>query len=736
MKWALIFCVFPLILLGQFQFNFKQSIPVNIDGQLLKSPWAGGLNTPQFSTLDYDYDGDEDLLVFDRSADQIRLFKLSMQNGLPHYEVDLRAHLFFPPNLHYRVSTYDYDQDGRKDLFCYAIGGIQAFRNVGNAAQGLQWQAYSPYLSSNYEGPTLNLYISGADIPALVDVEGDGDMDILTYHISGEYLQYHQNQSQELYGHSDSLIFKLKNRCWGGYREDVTSNNLFLNDTSSYCNGGNVIGAELGASVANKAHAGSTVLALDLDNSGVLDLVLGDVAYGNLIKLTNGGTAPNQNSDMIAADYDFPSNTTPANVQLFPAAFHLDVDGDQKKDLLVAPNANNVSENENSVWFYKNLSTNQAPVFAFQDNDWLQGEMIDHGSGSRPVLHDLNQDGLLDLLVANFHAYKPVLQKESRIAFYQNIGTLSAPSFVLVDQNFLDLTNSNLGLNLMPSLGDLNNDGKPELILGRDNGQLAYFLNTSTGSTPNFTLQTTALTDASGSEIQVPLFASPQLFDLNEDGKLDLIIGHKGGGLVYYENTGTQSVAEFTLQSSTLGGVIVAVNGPDGFSNCWFFKHQDTTLLLVGAQDGRVHFFDSISNNVLGTYHERTADLVGLSAQIGAFAAVSVGNLDNDIHLDLIVGQDLGGLFLLEDEPGSDLSIQTNDIEPIEIYPNPFDQSLTLKYESTAPLSFQLFNLEGSCLYQEEITEAKQQIQLDFLDAGVYLLKFSNGLVKKVVKKN
>ena len=178
--------MFQLTLWGQFQFNFNSTIPVTIDGQLLKAPWAGGLNTPQFSTLDYDYDGDEDLLIFDRSADQIRLFKYSVQNGLPHYEIDLRAHLFFPPNLYYRVTTHDYDQDGRKDLFCYAIGGIQAYRNIGNAASGLQWQAYSPYLTSNYEGPTLNLYISGADIPALVDVEGDGDMDILTYHISGE----------------------------------------------------------------------------------------------------------------------------------------------------------------------------------------------------------------------------------------------------------------------------------------------------------------------------------------------------------------------------------------------------------------------------------------------------------------------------------------------------------------------------------------------------------------------
>ena len=735
MKWALLFCLCNLTLWGQFQFNFDHSVPVTVDGLSLKSPWAGGLNTPQFSSLDYDFDGDEDLLVFDRSSDQLRVFKFSFQNGLPHYEVDLRAQLFFPPNLRYRVTTYDYDQDGRKDLFCYAIGGIQAYRNIGTPAQGLVWQAYSPYLVSNYEGPNLNLYISGADIPALVDVEGDGDMDVLTYHISGEYLQYHQNQSQELYGHSDSLIFKLKNRCWGGYREDVTSNALFLNDTSSYCNGGNVVGPQLGENNTNKAHAGSTVLALDLDNSGVLDLVLGDVAYGNLIKLINGGSAPNQNSDMLSADYNFPSNTTPANVQLFPAAYYLDVDGDAKKDLLVSPNANNVSENENSVWFYKNLSSNQGPVFAFQENDWLQGDMIEHGAGSRPVLADLNQDGLLDLLVGNFHAYKPVLNKESRIAYYQNIGTASAPAFILVDNNFLDLANSGLGLNFMPSVGDLNNDGKPELIIGRDNGQLALYLNTTTGSTPSFTLQTSILTDATGSSIQVPMFASPQLFDLNEDGKQDLIIGYKGGGLIYYENTGTTTNPLFTLQSSALGAINVAVNGPDGFSNAWFFKWQDTTYLLVGAQDGRIHFFDSISNNILGAYHEITADLVGLSAQIGAYASASVGNLDNDAHLDLIVGQDLGGLFYLEDQPGSDLGLQDHQQIGIRVYPNPFSNSFSVQIDGAHELRAGLYDVNGLLLAEFEFQQGLQTVGLPQLKTGIYFLSFSDGQVLKMVKQ-
>lgn len=727
MKWLLIFfVVYSMPLSAQFQFNFSNTIPVISDGQFLTKAWDGGLNTPQFSTLDYNYDGLDDLLIFDRSANQLRVYK-AIQNGANFsYELDPRAHLFFPPNLSYRLTTFDYDQDGKKDLFCYAVGGIMAYRNVGSAASGLQWQAYSPYLVSDYEGPVLNLYISGADIPALVDVEGDGDMDILTYHISGEYLQYHQNQSQELYGHSDSLIFVLKNRCWGKYREDVTSNTLFLNDSSPYCNEGNVSNPELKPNEAAKAHAGSTVLALDLDNSGVLDLVLGDVAYGNLIRLMNGGTAPNTNSPMISADYNFPSNSIAANVQLFAAAYFLDVDFDSNKDLIVAPNANNVSENENSVWYYKNLGTNQAPTFVFQDNDFLQQDMIDHGFGSVPLVVDLNADGLLDLLVANFFAYQPVLDKVSRIAYYQNIGTNVSPELLLVDEDLLNLSSANLGLRLLPAVGDLNGDGKPDLLLGNDLGQIIYFLNSSTPTNLSFQLQTTALVDQNNTPIQVPLFSAPQLFDYNSDGLLDLLIGHKGGTIYYYQNTGSVSAPQFSLVTTNLGGVSVQSNGPDGFSVPHFFQYQDTTYLLVGALDGRIHFYDSITVAANQNFHERSEDFLGLSAQIGAYAAVSVANLDNDAHLELYVGQDLGGVFLLENEPGSDLSANALQVMKYVLYPNPTNGSIQIR-GIAGQISAAIYDLTGQQLMAFDAITDGQILDLAHLSAGTYLFVLANG---------
>ena len=514
---------------GQFGFIYKDSILVKNGADTLKLAWAGGLNYGQFSDIDYDFDGDMDLFVFDRSKDNIRVFTQEDVGNGKFYKLAYNAQDKFPSDLRYRTVLVDYDNDGRKDIFTYGIGGLKVYRNVGDALNGLQWELYQNLVYTEYPGGYFNLYVSSSDIPAIVDIDGDGDIDVLTFHQGGSHVEYHQNQSMELYGIPDSLIYVLKNECWGKFKEDVVTNAILLNDPNSPCVGGSIPNPEIDdpENRNSSEHSGSTLLALDYNNSGVMDLIVGDVSYTNLNLLINGGTAVNTDSPMISVDPNFPATSTPVVMQIFPAAFYVDVDFDGIKDLIVCPNAKNVSVNKNSVLFYKNMGTNANPNFFFSTNSFLQNEMIEHGTGSIPVFSDLNEDGLEDLFVANFYQYKPVLDKESTIAYYRNTGSPATPEFTIIDNDFLNLSSESYGLRSVPCFGDIDGDGDDDLLLGLENGTLVFYENFSVGAGAVFGAGITNYQDNTGTTINSGGYAHPQLFDLNSDGLLDLIIGKK-----------------------------------------------------------------------------------------------------------------------------------------------------------------------------------------------------------------
>jgi hypothetical protein len=716
----------------QFQFNFNDSLRVLKNGVELKLPWAGGLNYAQVSDLDVDFDGDLDLLVFDRSNDQIRVFEQRQEGILTYYKLSPQAHLFFPMDIRYRLTAVDYNNDGKKDLFTYGIGGVKVYKNVGNSIDGIQWELAKNLLYSDNWGTQLNLYVSSADIPAIVDVDNDGDIDILTYHISGEYLQYHKNLSQELYGHSDSLVYQLKNECWGGFREDVNSNTVFLNDQTSPCQAGNIPNAEFKPNNAEKAHSGSTVLALDYDGSGVKDLILGDVAYPSIDLLINGGTSVNTNSLMISADPNFPSNSTPVTMQLFPAAYWVDVDFDGNKDLLIAPNAKNVSENEASLMKYSNSTNNTNPNFIFETRAFLQEEMIEHGTGSIPVLVDIDNDGLEDLFVANFFSYKPSLSKESRIAYYKNTGTVTNPIFTFIDGDFLNLSQSNIGLRFVPTFGDLDNDGKKDMILGLENGSISYYKNTSSGSFLTFAAPIQNVSNNLGQVINIGQYATPQLFDLNRDGKLDLIIGKKTGELVYFENIGSLTSPVFELKNSLLGGVDVSTTvSPDGFATPHFFRYLDTTYLLVGSLSGASYFYKGIDNHLAidSSFELISADFLGLMKNVGAYSACAISDIDNDNKLDLFIGQDLGGIFHLEHDSSSSIGIEEAYFnEPkIQIYPNPTNGKLVVELLNLEPnFQIEIYSTLGSRLAEFKMNAISNVIDISSLPAGIYIVYIPN----------
>lgn len=748
--------LFALVLLFQIHtsvigqtylgFEYAPDLVAKIGNDTLDHAWAGGLNFVQVSDIDFDFDGDKDLFFFDRSGNEISLFEAVNVNGEMTYRYKYNGAHLFPPDLRYRVTLVDYNQDGKNDLFTHGIGGISVYKNTGSAGTGLQWEVASELLKSDYIGDYNNLYVSSGDVPAFVDVEGDGDLDVLTFHIGGERLEYHQNQSMDLYGVPDSLIFILKNQCWGEFREDPNNSNILLNINAWPCGPGNgdipdqqrapQPAVENDLEKLPTRHTGSTVLALDMDDNGVLDLVIGDVSSDNLVLLMNGGTAPNTDSPMISLDSNFPSNTTPASVQIFPAAFYVDVNHDNVKDLMVGANARSVSQNQRSIIYYENLGTNTLPNFSYRTDAFLQEDMIDHGLGSVPVMFDQNGDGKRDLLVGNFFRYKPTLAKECALLVYRNTGTVNDPAFTFYDNDFLGISSQILELRSIPTFGDLDGDGDEDMLLGLESGEIYKYTNTAGSGNPVAFTGPVTLTDNAAQVINVVAYSAPQLFDLDEDGLLDLVVGNKTGEIAYYRNTGSAASAVFTWITDTLGGIDVATSTPDGYAIPHFFRVNDTTHLFLGAYDGKLHYYDEIDGNLHpdSTFHLVSEAYRGID--VGLYSAFWVEDIDNDGLLNLFVGQDRGGLFHMEADPNSTASVNDNPVLTHEwtAAPNPTSGRVTIQ-SKTAEMSAQLevWSIHGERLLQTNCI-GKTELDMENYSQGIYLVIIRHEKGQEVIR--
>jgi len=702
---------------SQMILNRDTTLSISENGIAFSSAFSGGINAGQFSEIDLNLDGTMDLVVFDKSGNKISPF--INDNGNYIYAPEYRSNF---PQLHDWMLLADYNCDGKNDIYTYSSGGMAIYENTSNTS--LSFSLVTALVLTDYGTNNLNIYISPVDIPAIADIDYDGDLDILTFSILGGFVEYHKNMAMELTGSCDTVAFEFSESCWGLFYEGL--NSYILNCPNCQCP--QITNPNLTNS--KQIHAGSTLLAIDIDNDNDKDLVLGDVSYNNLNLLINGGD--NQNAIMISVDSVFPqnnNNTIAANMHVYPATYYLDVTNDGIKDLIVTTNSQNNSENFESCWLYENAGQTNNPDFNFAQTNFLQNDMIDLGTSAFPTFYDYNNDSLLDLVIGNYGYHNANNDPTSSLALFKNIGTKSIPKYELTDRDWQGISSINLNtvlnipaLNLSPTFGDLDGDGDQDMILGDADGKLHYFSNQGS----NFTI-----TAPNYSNIDIGYYAQPQLMDVNRDGLLDIIIGEQDGSVNYCPNSGNTSIAAFDTVIKNWGGIDVDTNYiSTGFSSPKLIDSNGVYQLFVGSYSGEIYQFTNIDGNLNGKFTPINSTVNTIWD--GGKCAFALADITNDNNPDMILGNLSGGISYFSSDTALVSSTQNLQQHSLLIYPNPTSNKLTIESNVTGIVT--LKNLLGKTVYTTKKTTKSISINTSKFAKGIYILQLNRTSSKVLIQ--
>ncbi len=491
----------------------------------------GSLSTPHF--VDLDGDGDQDLVVgedegilnyYENVGDATRaIFTARTGTANPFDTIDI--------GFNSNPAFADIDGDGDQDLLIGEnLGDLNYYENVGTALASvytLRIGAANPF-----DGIDIGLSSS----PDFVDLDRDGDQDLVIGRDDGD-LFYFENTGtalNPLYVERTGLSNPVIGIDVGTFSnpefvdldsdgdQDLVIGGLdgtiiqYLNDTPTF-----VAAYTQRTGAANPFSAidigiGSAPKLADIDGDGDQDLVIGG-QLGNLFYYENTGTIISPvYVEHIGATNPFDG----IDVGIYSNPIFVDADGDGDEDLVIGRTAG-------FLQYYENIGTALTPNYIEQTGMANPFNLIDIGNSSAPAFVDIDSDGDQDLILG---------EEDGVINYFENVGTAAAPTYIqrLGSANIFD--GIDIGLWSTPAFSDIDGDGDQDMVVGQNIGTFNYFENIGSAITPNFIERTGVENPFDG--FHIVGLSTPTFNDIDGDGDEDLIAGENLGTISYFENTG------------------------------------------------------------------------------------------------------------------------------------------------------------------------------------------------------
>ena len=292
------------------------------------------------------------------------------------------------------------------------------------------------------------------------------------------------------------------------------------------------------------------------------------------------------------------------------------------------------------------IDSYQASIMSYirqAENTYIDASLALHVT---PMIADIiaiqNLYGVPDSINVGDTIYGYQSNLDGYLGEYFRLWTGEADPFINID-----LTNNTGTPTIKPRLIDLDSDGDPDLVVGNNTGLLYYFENTGTPADPAFSERTG--TDNPFDGISVGSYSTPTFTDLEGDGDSDLIVGNGHGNIAYFENTGTAASPDFTQRTGAANPFDDITMGSWSTLALADLDSDGDLDLAAGIDDGEVRYYENTGTSAKPDFIQRTGETNPLhNINAGSYSTPEFVDVDGDDDFDLVIGSGNEGVHYFE----------------------------------------------------------------------------------------